>query len=449
MVRASRWHIAWLYGVLLSLSYEHPIILVAGMDRASPRLFDIFACLGAVFILPTLRGRTRLPSSFWFWGVLVFYFSLCAMFWASFLVPFEYGRFSLFYAFKYGEGLVVVFIALCIPLNALQKRRLMWVITIGGVFVGLYALHEYFSVSRYRLIISEEKITYVSKGTLLGPLGYTYLHIASFSSMAFLMTLSLCRQLRGSRRWLMYGIAMFVMWPTLFCGSRTAVALVALGLPLFFLLRKGVGKTALVLLFVVGVMGVFVSGKVARPDVIEADANLTMQRVMAFEDGDAFDDLKHNSVMDRMLAFQHFDMSSYLWGGVSMPLIGAGFYIAPTEDPYTKERHYRVGYGFHNAYVFAFEQGGMIAFFLYLSFLFATYKQLNKMRRSHNMADADFATGAMAFFVPMLIVDMTGGIFWLNVGTVNLNMFLLLIFFLASKSSTPTYTYEHDELMCD
>jgi len=108
-------------------------------------------------------------------------------------------------------------------------------------------------------------------------------------------------------------------------------------------------------------------------------------------------------------------------------LVGAGFYVAPVYvDGHEK---YRVGYGFHNAYLFALEQSGIIGFVLFLIFLFSMGTYLVRARRRNFGYEGDFGNATLAIFLAMLVIGWIGLGFWLGF-TGFLPVYLILIYIL-------------------
>jgi O-antigen ligase len=68
------------------------------------------------------------------------------------------------------------------------------------------------------------------------------------------------------------------------------------------------------------------------------------------------------------MVLDYYQIELYRWQGWRIPFIGARFYVAPHTYP-DGTRHYRCDYGVHNGHLFAFEQGGLAAFILFIAFL--------------------------------------------------------------------------------
>lgn len=423
-LRARRWESLWLCGLILSFAYERPLFNITSYDRINPRLFDIFVLLGVLTVLPHLSKNVRPPHLFRNWAMIVSVFCLCAIIWAIFILPWEYGKFSVFFALKYLEGLIAIYISLRIPLDSHQKQTIHYFISVGGIFVAIYTIYQ-FNYGSNIIEIVPGKFVRTTLGSVTGPLGYAYFHIAQFSSLAFIMTLGLITYTRNKIIKIIYSVlAIFVAWPLFYSGSRTGLGLIAISFPIVLLLnRKLRGSMAIVILCIFLLIlgtGINVSKS------IHNSTALTIQRFLGIEQTKS-----PNRLISRLTLPKRFTIEQYRWKGLSVPLIGAGFYVAPV---YTGGwERYRVGYGIHNAYLFALEQGGLFAFILFIVFVIRLLKNLNKMRNAEDLTDSTFAVGMFAFFIALLLAGMAGLVFWMGVGTVHFNVYLVLLLLMACR----------------
>ena len=150
-----------------------------------------------------------------------------------------------------------------------------------------------------------------------------------------------------------------------------------------------------------------------------------------------------NTIRERLNMYSARLARLYKWQGWRVPFIGAGFYVAPhsREDGTLK---YRVGYGVHNSYLFALEQGGIVAFLLFIAFLVVLHRSLKYVRRfAFSESDRAFAWGIHSFLMALFVVLLPGQVFWYGFGKVNFNTYLILLFMLAVKIS------QEDELPYD
>lgn len=437
---AIRLQFYWLCCLLLSFAYELPLLELTSMDRVNPRLFDLAALFGFIFVLPTIKKRShRLPRPFKTWRWLVFWFVFCAIIWSITFLPTDKAMYSLFYAFRYLQGLIVIYLALKIPISPEQKRVLHYVVVAGGIFIGLFCIPEYIFGSTRRYIAGGKEIS-LAPGTLLGPLGATYGHIAAWTSLAFAMTVSLVdARFTRQRRWIILGIALFVAWPGLVSGSRSGffsiILIFALALVYLPKLRNRIMVgTAIAILF-----GGLLAVQLPSVDKMRG-ASHSIDRLLGAEEAVTRDTGEFsNSIMERLQIgegnIQGYTLELYQWQGWLLPLIGGGFYVVP--HTLSSSLHYRVGYGIHNGYLFPLEQGGVLAFVLFIAFLVICFKQLRIMKCSMIHQDASFAMGMWLYFVILLLRNWVGSPFWLSVGSENFGTFLVLLIILACKPTGP------------
>ena len=413
----------WLVCLFLSFAHERPILILSSMDRINPRLFDVMVFLGVVFVLPGLKKNTQLlPSLFIIWSTIVGAFTFFAIFYSLFLLPVEYAKYSLFFAGKYLEGLLAIYIALQIPLTPAKKRVLHWMIVIGGVYVAAYCLVGGGTGAGRIEIAPGKYVTYFNK-VLTGPLGYNYLHLAQFSSLCAVFAISILSRKSFSRKWLLVGVACFIAWPLLYSGSRSGLVLLALGVITLFCLSRSLRRSVLpALVFVVGFSLLMFASSYEK---ISSEST-TLSRFSSAEGG-------HNSVVSRLGVSSSFSLERYKWGSI-MPVVGGGFYVAPTIHGNVDK--YRVGYGTHNTYLFAFEQGGIVVFVLFLFFLYSSFSRLFMVRKYGTPIDKEFASAVLAYLAASLVVFMVGQTFWQGFGSVNFNTFIVLIVMFASRSTS-------------
>jgi membrane-associated phospholipid phosphatase len=418
--------------LILSFFYELPIREVTSFDRINPRLFDVATLLGLVFIMPGVRRGSPVPRLFEWWFAIVVWFVFCAMLWALAWFPWqEAGRFSLFYGARYLQGLLVIYLALRIPLSPRQKRCLHYAVVAGGVFVALYAIPEYVHRGVVRQIAGG-KVVNLMPGTLLGPLGTTYSHISGVSALAFAMSLALLVGSRARRgQWLLLAIALLVAWPGLVCGSRSG--LLALGFVFFVALvyiprlRTKMIKVGIVAVLLVGLLDIQMP---SLKDIMSLSR--TIDRLMSIEESGT-----HDTIMERIGVgsgnIQGYTLDIYEWQSWRLPIFGGGFYAVPVLRD--GRLRYRVGYGIHNGYLFPFEQGGAVAFMLFIGFLVVCFKSLCRMKRSLIPEDAAFATGIWLFFLPLLVSTWFGAPTWQGEGMVNFSTCVLLMLMLACRGT--------------
>src|SRR3989339_945776 len=114
---ATKWQFYWLCALILSFCYERPLVEFTSMDRLNPRLFDGVFFIGLLFILPSLQYKLATPGNFKIWKIIIFIFMFCAFVWFPFF-PFYYGKYTIFIALKYLQGLIAIYIATQIPITS-------------------------------------------------------------------------------------------------------------------------------------------------------------------------------------------------------------------------------------------------------------------------------------------------------------------------------------------
>jgi len=441
-VFATRWQFTWLCGLILSFCYGLPLVEVTTMARVNPKLFDIFFVVGMFTVFPNLPRIGQVPTFIRVWAWLVVTFCVCALIWFP-QFPWFYGKFTIFYALKYLEGLLAIYMVARITLTSRQKKILQYMVVIGGMVVALYAIPEYIRGGTVRTIVASagKEIT-VRKGVLTSSLSKTsYLHVALFSAMASVMTIALFPALKSAiSRLACLGLGLFISWPALACGGRAGPVGVIMSWGYLFLVSKGTFKTTTIILMIllVGLSGLYAPRFFSLEYL--AEKSLTVQRFIEGEESE-----ERLSILDRLTA-NWYDLSLYRWQGWRIPFIGGGFYAVPHTLP-DGTRHWRLGYGIHNAYLFALEQGGVVAFVLFIAFMVCCWKALSRVRKSDIAADIAFVTGMQAFFFSLLFVAFSG-LFWINNATGDFCSHLIILLVIAAKTSTgevePSYGYEAD-----
>lgn len=444
---ASRYEFGWAFALILSFSYELPLVTLFGADRTSPRLYDLLAVLGAVTILPRRWNPRVFPSAFWEWTKVVAVFCGCALFYGL-LLPFHIWFYSAYYALKYLEGFMVIACFLGIPWSDKQKLLFMRGVTAGGAFVALWCILEY----RYgaglmgqvrEIQISEDKVYSISDARLLGPLSLTYFHLATFSSFAAVITFSRIAMARQAGTQCMLALlGAFVAWPAMFCGSRSGLALVGLGsLGVWMLMRKSSARAALA---VIG--GTLLVGALMwsfRGD--GSGRNLTVERMQRFQDSE------RESLAARLLLGFTYTIQSYMYPWL-LPFVGAGFYVAPMEsdgvslrrsdtDIFTtaadgREMKFRIGYGIHNAYLFPLEQGGILGLMFAARFFWQVFRSASVARAMNRGGRGALGIATLATLFSFGAVFLSGQIFWIGFGTGHMNTMYVLIFCLSATTAT-------------
>ena len=435
---ATKRQFQWLCFLILACCYELPIWQLTSFHRVNPRLVDVAAILGILFIYPSLRYVPQRSEIFRIWSRLVYWFAFCAVLWAVAWLPWgEAGKFSIFYAIKYLEGVGLVYLVLRIPLSPKQKRFLHYCVIAGGVVVTLFAIPEYMQGGTSRAI-TEDKVVHFAPGVLFSCLGPVYGHVSGVSTLACCMTLSLLITAKQDvHRWGIMLLSGIVAWPALVCGSRSGLLSIFLAYGLCFIFVDRI-RVYLVSLAAIGIICLS-SGVVELPNSQKLkESSRSVARLLDTESKGA-----GNTIMNRILFGQAYDLSLYRWQGIRLPLFGGGFYAVP--HSHGNHLKYRIGYGIHCGYLFPLEQGGIVAFVLFLSFLAACIKQLKNRMKSRVPEDAAFVSGMFVFFIILMLRSWTGSPFWHGNGMENFSTFVLLMLTFAALPSQINSSSKHNK----
>ncbi len=423
-VEATRGQFYWLCFLVFSFFYELPLVELTSMHRVNPRLFDIATIIGVMCIFPTLNQPSRQPKLFKIWTKLVIWFTFCAVIWMAWLPWEEAAKFSIFYSLKYLQGVFVVYLVTRIRISSEQKLKLMYCVLLGGIVVALYAIPEYREGATKR-DIGGGKVVHRAPGTVFSCLGPSYGHVGSISPLALCVCLSML--LVSKRCWTLLVLGAFLAWPSMVCGSRSGLfsIILAYGFGFLFINRLKaysiVGGAFLVM--------VLFSGVIEIPSVEKLkDSSRSISRTLETEEN-----ATHNTIAGRIFFTDSYDLSLYSWQGARLPIIGGGFYAVP--HTINGQLNYRIAYGVHNGYAFAFEQGGIVALIFLMFFLWYCFRDLRRAQKSKNLVDKAFATAVLMFFIISLLRSLVSNIFWLGNGMEHFSILMLLMYVL---SSTPT-----------
>jgi hypothetical protein len=437
---ATKWQFLWLCGLILSFCYEIAIVQLTTLDRVNPRLFDVAFLIGVCTVLPGLKTTNPLPRIFKRWAAIVAVFAVCALIWTVWLPVREIG-FSLFYLVKYLEGLLAVYMVARIPLTAHQKKIIHSLVIVGGIVVAIYAIPQYLRGGVSRVLVEQaDKEVHRYEGQFFSCLAASYFHVAFFSVlssvMAFAFFLSAKRYVT---KFISLGLGLFISWPAFFSGARVGIAACLVAWTVFFLFSK-VSFKVIAIIFVIGLLMLTVA---SAPKILSyeklVEKSSALQRLHGKEEGEG------GGIADR-LVFVFSYMNAYNWQGWRLPFIGAGFYVAPVrqEDGSLFFRH---AYGIHNTYAFAFEQGGIAVFVLFIIFLLQCWKALNRSRRFDVIEDSAFATGIFAFFVTALGAGLVNvPPFWLTGSTQNFHFYWVALLIIAVRSSISDWTDNFEQI---
>lgn len=403
-----KWKKIWAICLLASFAYELPVLPISSFDKANLRLYDL------VFIWGLLLFNVRLfrpldNKILRIWGRLVLFMGFCVACYA-FVMPLKYEVFSLYYLWKYIEGLATIrMFLLCKDYISFKTIRQIFILM--GVFIAIYSLPQAISKEDFTVELAEGSLVTYPGGTIIGPYSTTYFALAQVVPVCSLFALhKFVSSPPTIRRAVDLSVWFFVSYPAVFCGSRTALALWLLSSVLFLIIKRkkktlvAIVSLSFVLLFSLSLY----KGEGMEELLIEN--NRTLSRSAEIEEGDA----SSSSLSGRVEMYKSFRLDNYDYA-MLLPIIGSGFYVSPCDG------RYRIGYGFHNNYVFAFEQTGVIGLLLFVYFL------LLVLRMSYKNRDGRIAPIILAFTAALAVVSMTGQTFWRGFGNCNANSLIVLL----------------------
>lgn len=409
----------WFVILLLSFAYEKPLLILSSMDRLNPRLFDIVSFFG-VLIWPLTRQIGTKNIILKKWKYIIWWFGICCFFTVAFYnFDSVINNFSIFFYIQYLQELFVLYIAARILSEGFKVLLIMKIFLISGVFLFLYSIYE-LNFGKYGVLeFAPGKFTTKPEGVIWGPFGNTYFQIANYIPFIFIMIIAFSTSLRGFNKKFVICFSLISAFPLLYTGSRTGIGLLVLTVSIFFFLYLKKVKVHYLILFLVA-FSVFHN----ITDQLGTDSNKTFERLEEMEEN------KSNSIGGRFLYFLDFDLSSYADNGVYVPYFGAGFYVAPIKG------NFRIGYGFHNIYVFAFEQAGLIGLILFILFLKQSINSLRKRIRYYKNRDVlsySFTIGIYSFLIAEVILGIAGHTFWRGFATNNMNTLRILMLIIATS----------------
>lgn len=405
----------WLIFLLASFAYEKPVLILSSIDRLNPRLFDIVSILG-IFLLPFTKKIEVKNLIFEKYKQLIIWFGICSF--LSLIIysfPSEIDIYIIYYYISYLQELFVLFIAVRVIAEINSLETIFKVFLWSGIFVFGYSYYEYFYGVAGELEFAPGKFVMKPEGVIWGPFGNTYFQIATYLPLVFILIFGYASTLKGIKSKLIYGISAITAWPLLYTGSRTGLALLIISLLVFMFFRfKGYYAGIVILLISVLILFSLKGGEFE-----------TINRLENMENN------KSNSISSRITIFEEFELGSYVEDGILLPFFGGGFYVAPTNG------NYRIGYGFHNIYIFAFEQSGVFGLILFISFLASASKYLFKGLISFSSRKGSleyvFLAATLSYLISEIIVGLAGHSFWRGFATNNFNTLRILILILATS----------------
>ncbi|WP_265162985.1 O-antigen ligase family protein [Salinimicrobium tongyeongense] len=408
--------IGWFLFLLASFAYEKPIAILSSIDRLNPRLFDI-ATFTALFILPYLKKEKSFNPLFSKYKNLILWFGACAVF--SLVVysfPVEINQYVIFYYLKYLQELFILYVVYKILMQFVPVKQALIVFLLSGLFVFGYSLYEFYYGVVGEIEFAPGKFINKPVGIIWGPFGNTYFQIATYLPLLFILLLGYASIFTGLKRYILYLISFLIAWPLLFTGSRTGLGLLLITLTIYFVLRYKFSY-GLVLVAIFSIVVLFATNNLSDKSF------QTVERLETMESHDS------NSLVGRLTIFSDFSLEKYTSDGILMPFFGGGFYVAPIDDKF------RIGYGFHNIYVFAFEQAGLFGLFFFLLFLKEAFNYLKKALNLYSVnrksIEFVFIAGVFSYFIAELIVGLAGHTFWRGFATNNFNTLRIIVLLMA------------------
>lgn len=429
----------WLCALILSFCYELPIWYMTNMDRANPRLFDVVAGFGLMILMfqnHNFKRPANNPILKW-WARLVLWFAVCAAIWAAFWFPWgPAGKFSVYFGLKYLEGLLCIYLVAVIPLSSRQKHILHWMVVIGGIVVGAYAIIERLRGDSVRYVAEGKELKRV-EGTLFSCLGPAYFHVATFAVTAGAMTFAMANKYEASfKKFFLYCTALLAVWPAAFSGSRTGLGMLFIVVTCIILFMK---RTRVTVAIAVAFAVLAVLQLMSSDEFMEraSKASASVKRLVGFERTSR----GYNSISARvnygLRGLSGFAAEEYRWQGARLPFFGGGFYAVPHSSG-RQIKLYRVGYGIHNCYLFPYEQAGILGLLLAAIFFVVSIKCLWKALSYPNETDKQFAIGVWCVTMAFIPAGWVGQVFWRGFGTENFNTMLIILAVLAIRQTTPS-----------
>lgn len=415
----------WFLTLLLSFSYDKPILILTSMDRFNPRLSDVATLLGLLWYYRFNAKFYIINDVFNSYKKLIIWFAVCTLFSIIFYgFPLNIDAFSIYYLFKYFQELLVCYLVLCyLSAYNVSYEEIFKVLILGGIFVSIYCIIEYITPGDLEVEISPGKYVKKPQGYVWGPYTATYFQIANYSPIVGFIALTYAISKKGIYKWLLVVVSFIIFWPSLVSGSRTAIGFILVLLLIAFF--KEIKFRAFILLSISALIVYFGFNLDALYQMILSSDSETISRMQQFEESNS-----HNSVEGRVnYIFVWFDsFNKYVINGILVPVFGGGFYVAPLNGAF------RIGYGWHNIFIFAIEQSGIIGLVLFVKFIKKGYKGLNANYKKLNdsLVEKKFVFAVIIIFMAMFILGLSGAhTFWEGFSTGNFNLFRLVLIMLA------------------
>ena len=418
----------WFYLIILSFSYEKPLAYLTTMDRVNPRLYDVATLLGVMWFLHSTKPQIELGIVYTSYRSIIKWFTICTIVGSIFYpFPSDINYFSYFYLIRYFQELFIyVLVIYYIHIRGINFDILFNVIIIGGVFVSLYCIHEYSNSDFQMVEIAPGKTIPKPAGLVWGPFTAGYFQIANYSPIVGFLAVCYAFSKKNYSKWFYLLISGLILWPSFVSGSRMAIGFIFI---LFSLaaIRNKQFKNILVSLVIVGIFYYMLNSEKLLALIYNSESQ-TIQRMILMEESDKFE---FNSIGGRIkhILVWFNRISEYAYNGIFIPIFGGGFYVAPMNG------NFRIGYGWHNIFLFAIEQSGIIGALLLTKFIKRSYISLKHELPFFDKASPQywFVYSAFNSFIAMIIIGLIGGhSFWSGFGTGNFNTFRIIILLIAT-----------------
>ena len=412
--RISRMGFAVLAFMILSFSYELPLVNLTRYDRLNPRLFDVASVLLVLYWL--FAGRVSGWRLTWrnpvvkSWLIVCLFFGLATAS-SRLWIPADKYPYSVFFYLKYLESMVVILLTAAAPWDEEARRKALWVALVGAQWVCLYAILQYFNiVSTHRYLPTGEMIIMFEKG-IYSTLGNTYFHLGMYSVLCFLIGLTLIMSSTGLAKLFSIVMTALCVVPAVLSGSKAGF----LGLLISSILivtekqyRRIMGIAVVILCVGVG--------------IYLYQTSVTRERIETGHGG---------TPMQRLMSGPLTLMEAYREHGVRLLLVGGGFYVVPIGGKY------RIGYGNHNIFLFPLEQAGVGGFLAGLWLWFSLRRGLIRASREGQgklPVLNSLASAMKVFLYCLMIVGIAGQVFYFGFGTEHLTDYILVMFLIATTN---------------
>lgn len=401
--------------LVFSFCYELPLIELTSYDRFNPRLVDVMT----IFALFTTKWRRNKNNSLVrAWEYLTIIFVCAAIIAFLFLLPRQYGYYSIFFAGKYVETLLGIWILTGFNWQNHHIEKMMRFFCYGMIMAGTWGVLQYIGVLGSERYLPNGELIVKQSNTILATFGITYFHSGIMGAMGAGIALTLFQ--RKAINKIIFALAFCASgFLALFSGSRA-------GLAVFLLIVAVILSKDLKTMLVSGVIIAAIASAGLYNYVSEN--SITAQRIQ--------DSASHNTVEKRLKA-DYFGLFGEIvsFHGAKLFAVGGGFYAVPLNDTRGSGIRYRIGYGFHNIHFFPIEQAGIAAFIAAGVFWYRSLKK-GFERRKEALPRCGLAIAASIF-----TVGWAGQIFFHGFGTENMvtfQVFIMVILISMAKKEQKT-----------